>query len=282
MGVIGASCGEVPQARSARRILRSPQGKKGRIMARRITSLFAGLGLAVLLGGALAGCATDAGDPGAATDPTDGAATEIEVDGAWLEGGHAIGVITQGSSTCVPTVSDVSLGADGVVAVTLVDAGAEYVVCTRDMVPRVSLASLPEGVDATKDLTVDVTWAEASGSVTLPGIPALEPTEPNVEGTPSAGWTSVNGEFVIVTYGSSSCPEIVENTEVSGDAAVTVTFATPPADKVCTADFAPRAVLAFADGLADQPNVTLSLTGGGVADTDIPILGANYVAIPVG
>lgn len=253
-------------------------------MTRRSSSVLAGLGLALLVGGTLAGCATGtAVDPGGNGQEVPGAGSveQIDVMGAWLDGGRMIGIVTEGSSSCVPTVGEVSL--DGATLDVVLEDPAGDTPCTRDLVPRVSLVTLPEGLDPTLDLSVAVTGPGYEGTLDLPGVPGLDPSAAAPEeGTPSAGWTSENGEFIVLTYGSSSCLPIIENAAKTGGTEVTVTFAEPPADQVCTMDFAPRGTLAFADGLADQPNVTLKLTGGGETEAAVPILGANYVEIPLG
>ena len=72
-------------------------------MTRRITTASALLLLGAL---ALSGCAST---PGASSSPTPTASAtgeEIEVDAAWLDGGSMIGLVTQGSSTCVPAAGE--------------------------------------------------------------------------------------------------------------------------------------------------------------------------------
>ena len=67
---------------------------------------------------------------------------------------------------------------------------------------------------------------------------------------------------------------VVESSEVTGEAEVTVTFQDPPADQVCTADMAPRTNFAFADGLSGVEDVQLVLTGDSF-DQTIAIYGAS-------
>lgn len=253
-------------------------------MVRPIRSALAGLGLAVLAAGTLVGCATGtAVDPGSNGQevPGAGTTTEIDIDAAWLDGGRMIGIITEGSSTCVPTVQDVALEANGALAVVFGEA-AEDQACTRDMVPRVSVVELPAGVDPTKDLEISVTGEGYYGDTELDGVPGLDPAAGGGEYLPSAGWTDENGEFVVLTWGSSTCPEMVQDVAVTGADAITLTFAAQPADRACTMDMKPRALMAFADGLSDQPNVVLTLTGPDFPEAKTVILGENFVDIPLG
>lgn len=240
--------------------------------------------LAVIATVALTGCMT-----GTAVDPDsngqelpgESGVTEVDVDAAWLDGGRMIGVVTQGSSSCAPLAQDVALEADGTLAVVLDDTQGDQA-CTRDMAPRVTLVTLPDGVDPQRDLTVVVTGEGYVGDTDLDGVPGLDPAVGVDEYAPSAGWTDEDGEFIILTWGSSSCPDVIESSEVTGEDAVTVTFATAPADQVCTMDMGPRALLAFADGLDDDANAALTLVSGDGAETTLRILGENWVDIPVG
>lgn len=226
-------------------------------MTRRITTASALLLLGAL---ALSGCAST---PGASSSPTPTAPAtgeEIEVDAAWLDGGSMIGLVTQGSSTCVPAAGEVTLEADGTLSVVLeeVDPGRP---CTRDYVSRVTLVGLPEGVDPTKELEIRVTGAGLHGDTDLDGVPALAHAEVP-EYSPTAGWVD-DDEIVVLTWGSSSCAPVVADVKVTDPAGVTVTFVDPPADQICTADMAPRAVVIHAPGLDDDLDVALTLAGGG-------------------
>lgn len=233
---------------------------------RRTASTLALLGAGMLL---LAGCVGTTGSmtPPAAT-PGSGnesapVSSELEVDAGWLGGGALIALVTEGSSSCVPAASDVAVQADGSIAVTLTD--PEGVPCTRDLVPRASVVALPDGVDAGQDLDIVVTYGDARGETDLDAYTggAVD------EYTPSAGWVD-DDMFAILTWGSSSCPPVVESVTVDGPAAVTVTFATPPADQVCTMDVAPRVTLVTADG-ADDDNAMVTLTGGPEFETAVTI-----------
>lgn len=252
--------------------LQHPSLSKGTIMTRSRLSLLAGLGLAVLLAGSLAACATPT--PAASPESTDAAAPEEEAELAagWLEGGRYIGLVTHGSSSCVPFAGDVTL--DGDVLTVMLDEGDDDRACTRDYVPRVSLVTVPEGVDPAADLTLDVSGA-AEGSVALPGVTGLTAPADTDLGLPSAGWTTMEGTFVFLTYGSSGCPPMVETVEATGDAEVTVTFVEPEANRACTMDFAPQPNLAWVEGLSATSDVELVLTGDSHDDVRIPIYGSN-------
>ncbi|MCR2764944.1 hypothetical protein NQ152_15660 [Microbacterium sp. zg.B48] len=230
------------------------------------------LPVAVLLTGlALAGCAAPvAGAP--SSSPAAGGGEEQEIDAAWLDDGRMIGLVTQGSSGCVPTAEDATL--DGsVLTVTLVGPDADTA-CTADYGPRVSLVVLPAGVDPTQDLEIRVTGDGWRGDTDLDGVPGLT-AGGTTDYAPSAGWTDADGQFVILTWGSSTCAPMVETVTLSGPSEVTVLFATPPTDQVCTMDLAPRAVLAVAEGLADDAETFAVLTGAEFDNVRIPIVGEH-------
>ena len=73
------------------------------------------------------------------------------MDAAWLDDGRIIGLVTTGSSTCVPAADEAMLEDDGTLSVTLVEPEADTA-CTTDLVPRVTLVEVPEGVDPAEDL----------------------------------------------------------------------------------------------------------------------------------
>lgn len=231
-------------------------------MSRRLLASLALVATATL---ALAGCATTSDAP---------AGQQADVDAAWLDEGRMIAIVTVGSSSCVPTVESAEINSDGALAVELAGPDANTA-CTADLVPRASLVGVPEGVDPSQDLEVWVTSEGFYGEVLLAGVPGL--STPSGEGTdyePSAGWTQSQGQFVILTWGSSSCVPVVETSEVTGEAEVSVTFAEPPADQACTMDMAPRTAFGFADGLSGVEDVALVLSGDNV-DATTTILGVS-------
>ena len=231
-------------------------------MKRRIlASVVLGSAAALRLTGCLSGSDAPAGQ-------------ETDVEAAWLDDGRIIAVVTSGSSTCVPTAESAEINSDGALAVELVEPDADTA-CTRDLVPRATLVTVPNGVDPSQDLEIWVT-SEAGyyGDVTLAGASGLAGPGGETDYEPTAGWTQQQGQFVILTWGSSGCVPVVESSEVTGEAEVTVTFQDPPADQVCTADMAPRTNFAFADGLSGVEDVQLVLTGDSF-DQTITIYGAS-------
>ena len=238
--------------------------------ARRLLALPLAL---VLAGGALAGCATPVASAPSAS-PSTGDSTDAEVDAAWLDDGRIIGIVTMGSSTCVPAADEATLQADGSLAVTLVELDAETA-CTADMAPRVTLVEVPEGVDPSEDLAITVEGDGYSASTDLEGAEGLAGGG-MTDYLPSAGWTETEGQFVLLTWGSSSCAPVISEVAASGPAEVTVTFETPPADQVCTMDMAPRATVAYVEGLEEDSDVSLVLAGSPEFDNvRIPIYGEN-------
>ncbi|MBD7958389.1 hypothetical protein H9651_12125 [Microbacterium sp. Sa4CUA7] len=230
----------------------------------RLTSVLAGAGLAVLLAGGLTACATaDPATPASPGTAASGGVADIDVDAAWLDGGRMIALVTQGSSSCVPTADAATLTSAGVLEVTLVDPAGDTA-CTADMSPRVTPVGLPEGVDPSQDLEIEVIGDGYRADTDLDGIPGLAAPSGQTDYAPSAGWVD-DDAFVVLTWGSSSCAPIVESVEATAADAVTVTFAEPAADRMCTMDLAPRATLVYLDGGVDVDDapVTLTLTGGG-------------------
>lgn len=233
---------------------------------------FLALPIAVVLAGAvLAGCAPQPRSaPSASAD--DDAGARADMDAAWLDHGRIIGLVTKGSSGCVPAADEATLQADGSLAVTLVGPDADTV-CTADVALRVTLVDVPAEVDPAEDLAITVRGEGYAGSVELKGVVALA-GDGMADYVPSAGWTRADGRFVLLTWGSSSCAPVIADVVASGPTEVTVTFETPPADRVCTMDMAPRATLVFVEGLDQDSDVELVLTGTPELDgVRIPIYG---------
>ena len=201
------------------------------------------------------------------------AGQQVDVEAAWLDDGRVIAVVTSGSSSCVPTAESAEINSDGALAVELVEPDADTA-CTRDLVPRATLVTVPDGVDPSQDLEIWVTGDGYYGDVTLAGVSGLSGPGGTTDYEPSAGWTQQQGQFVILTWGSSGCVPVVETSEVTGEAEVTVAFQEPPADQACTADMAPRTNFAFADGLSGGEDVQLTLSGDSF-DTTIAIYGTS-------
>lgn len=202
------------------------------------------------------------------------AGQETDVNAAWLDDGRIIAIVTSGSSTCVPTAESAEINSDGALAVELAEPDADTA-CTADLAPRATLVAVPDGVDPSQDLEIWVTSdAGYYGDVTLAGVAGLAGPGGSTDYEPTAGWTQQQGQFVILTWGSSGCVPVVESSEVSGEAEVTLTFQDPPANQACTMDMAPRTNFAFADGLSGIEDVQLVLTGDSF-DTTISIYGTS-------
>lgn len=224
-----------------------------------------GLFAAALL---VAGCTAGPGSETPTSSPVPSAGEvddQNDVEAALLDDGRMFAVITIGSSTCVPLVDEVT--AEGqTVTVTLVDPD-ESTPCTKDLAPRASLGTLPDGVDPKSDITLSVTYGDITDDVDLDGDPAATGTPgTTTEFLPSAGWFD-DGGLVLLTWGSSTCLPVVESLEGSGNAG-TATFATDE-NQVCTMDMVPRAtMLAFGDDVVDDDApFTLTLVGGGLDGT---------------
>lgn len=239
-------------------------------MTVRTRSLVAGFGLALLAAGVLTACATPAGS-GSNSTPSSSSSTgdDAEISAAWLDGGSMIGLVTFGSSTCVPTAGEPSYS-NGVLEVELSPA-EDDAACTRDYVPVVTLVAVPEDVDPSKELEIKVTGS-VTGDTDLDGVAEFPTVE---EFMPSAGWTGEDDQIVILTWGSSTCAPVVESAMATGASEVTVTFATPPADQVCTMDMAARGTVAVVQDIEESSGAVAILTGAGFENVSVPIVGSD-------
>lgn len=232
-------------------------------LGRRIVAV-AALGAALL---AAAGCATGSPSSGSSASPdaTD-ASTAMQADAAWLDDGRLLGVVTWGSSTCVP-IADEATASGQAVSVTLTDPDGDQP-CTADLAPRASVTGVPAGVDPHEDVALTVSYLDTTATVDLDGDDDLAgtPGDPT-DYAASAGWFDDERGIVLLTWGSSTCPPMIEGVEES-DEAITVTFTTN--DGPCTMDMSPRAtVIQVADGGDDR---VLVLVGDNL-DATIPIAG---------
>ncbi|MFS0853005.1 hypothetical protein [Microbacterium sp. 179-I 3D4 NHS] len=196
--------------------------------------------------------------------PGDGSADlDGDMEGALLDDGRMFAIVTFGSSTCVPQVDTVT--ADGqTVDVTLVDVEGDQA-CTADMAPRATVGALPEGVDPSQDITLQVVYGDFIDDIDLTGGSFAGVPGQQTEYLPSAGWYDDRG-LVLLTWGSSGCPPVIESIEGEGSAG-TVTFETDD-EKVCTLDMAPRATVIDFDGeVSDDEEFVLTLVGGGLDGT---------------
>ena len=201
----------------------------------------------------------------------------LETTAAWLDSGRLIAVTTLGSSTCVPVADAAQRQPDGSVRVELSDpaaAGGSARPCTADLVPRVSLVGFPDGVDPAQDLQVEVVYGNAAGTAAIAGAPGLAGPGSAPDYAPSASWMGQSGGLVFLTWGSSSCAPVVQDVAATAPAEVTVTFATPAADRVCTLDMAPRAGLVADPGVETRAGAQLVLSGDTFDAVRVPIVGS--------
>ncbi len=70
-----------------------------------------------------------------------------------------------------------------------------------------------------------------------PGVPSGIAIEPFTEG-PVAAWGESGETFLIVTWGSSSCPAVANSVTADGEDRISMVFKTSGGE-VCTADMAP-------------------------------------------
>lgn len=235
----------------------------------RVVAALTALAAALLIAGCTSTPGADAPTSAPSTSPGASGDDDFDdVEATLLDDGRMFAVVTWGSSTCVPQVDQVS--AEGqTVSVTLVEPAAEgdgEKACTADMAARASVGAIPEGVDPTQEITLQVTYGDVVDDVDLDGDASFTGTPgSSTEYTPSAGWFD-DGSLVLLTWGSSSCAPVVENLEGSG-ASGTATFVTDDT-QVCTMDMAPRAtLLEFGDDAVDDDGFVLTLVGGGLDGT---------------
>ena len=233
-------------------------------------ALLAALSASALL---FSGCASAVGPASGGTPAA--SAVPLQVEAGWLDGGRQIALVTWGSSGCVPQASDASVQVDGTIAVTLDDGPADRA-CTSDFAPRVTLVPVPEGVDPAKDLALVVTGGQGErGETDLAGAAGLV-AGGTTDYAPSAG--RIDDELIaLLTWGSSSCAPTVESVTAAAPSTVAVTFAALAADKACTMDMAPRALLVSVGGLDVSGGVTTVTLSGGDAQfataVSVPVIG---------
>jgi hypothetical protein len=68
---------------------------------RRGRALLGALGIVAILSAVLTACAAPSEDTAPTEDPAQ--TLDTDLDAAWLDGGRTVGLVTQGSSTCVPS-----------------------------------------------------------------------------------------------------------------------------------------------------------------------------------
>ena len=236
-------------------------------------SSLAGLGALAIAAVLLTACASSGPNTPATTEPTEEAITpDPDLGAAWLDGGRLVGLVTLGSSTCIPQAEAAEL-VDGVLEVTLVEP-AEDEACTADLVPRVTLVDVPDDVDPAQVLPISVSRENYFGEVDLPGVAGLT-GEGETDNLPSAGWSTVQGQFIVLTWGSSTCVPVISDVAATGPAQVTVNYDDVPENQVCTMDMVSRAQVTAVNGLTGVADVQAVLTGGEFDNVAIPIYGVS-------
>ena len=243
-------------------------------MAQRNRILLTCLGALAVTSLALAGCATPAASaPSVSASAGQAIEADPDLGAAWLDSGRMVGLVTLGSSTCVPRVADEAQYTDDVLHVELAAPEADKP-CTSDLVPRVTLVDVPKDVDPEDNLQIEVTGDDYFGQIELEGVPGLDPSgETDFE--PSAGWATAEGQFVILTWGSSTCVPVIADVAATGPAEVTVTYEAAPTDQVCTMDMVARGAVTAVNDLEDDSDVIAILTKGGFLGLKVPIYGTN-------
>ena len=188
-------------------------------------------------------CAGSAGRPRSGDDdrrPRTTIAPDPDLGAAWLDGGRMIGLVTLGQLDLRPrSPKRPTLDGDGVLDVDARRRPRPTSACTTDLVPRVTLVGRARGRRpraGPRDRGDRAT--SYIGEIELDGVAGLAGGG-ETDYLPSAGWADVEGQFVILTWGSSSCVPVIEDVAATGPAEVTVTYETPPDDQVCTMDMAP-------------------------------------------
>ncbi len=229
----------------------------------RVIALFGG---ALIVAAALTGCAGGAAGPFPPA-PTATEEAPVEAAAAWLDGGGMIGLLLPGSSSCIPYADDVAY-ADGVLSVSVSEPDGA---CTRDLVLRGVPVPVPAGADTAADLRIAVSGPGYTAETDLPGVAGLVPGTGLEGGEPSAGWAASDA-FVLLTWGSSSCPPQIDEARVTAAGAVTVTLVAPAPDQICTADMAPRVTPVAVSG-AEPGTAYEAVIVGADGDARIPIAG---------
>lgn len=235
-------------------------------MTTRLLLSIAGLALVPLT---LAACSS-------ATPGTDTAPSTPDISAGWLDDGRMVGIVTWGSSSCVPIAEEISYEA-GALTVELVDPKEQP--CTADYAPRTTLVGVDDGFDPSTDLAITVTGMYA-GSAALSAMPTPASSDAGggtgvTDYQPSAGWFAPDG-FSLLTWGSSTCPPELESAEATGAEEVAITFVTPPAERVCTMDMAPRVLTITLDATAlGAGEVEAVLNGDEYRGVRVPILGSR-------
>lgn len=224
---------------------------------RALTSAAALAAVALLTAGCTAApgasAPTSSAEPsGTSAPPTPGGVDEVEA--AWLDGGRSFALVTWGSSSCAPVLGDVAASGQ---SIRVTFAASAEKACTDDLAPRALMVPVPDGVDVTADVEIEVVHGERTDTVDLDG--RAEAPQGPTEYEPSAGW--FDDGIVLLTWGSSSCVPVVNDVQTT-DAGATVTFA--EIDGVCTMDMAARLTPIMLSQLDDDQAFELTLVGAGL------------------
>jgi len=238
-------------------------------LARGIRSALALFALAVLSAGCASapGSTAPSGPDASDAPPAQRQPERDDLGAAWLDDGRAIAVITWGSSTPTCRPAQVETDAEGQeISVTMHDHPDASKGCDSDLTPRADLIMVPEGVDATKDVTLKIAHEDHSGTVILPALASAALSTGAQD--PSAGWFADDG-IVLLSWGSSSCRPHVEKVTMT-DAGATVALASSTG--MCTMDMAPRVTpILLPEAVDRDADFELTLVGG--PDATIPVLG---------
>ena len=85
----------------------------------------------------------------------------------------------------------------------------------------------------------------------------------------------MQGQFVILTWGSSTCVPVIADVAATGPAEVTVTYEAEPENQVCTMDMVSRGAVTAVNYLEEDSDVVAILTKGGFLGLKVPIYGTN-------
>lgn len=110
-------------------------------------------------------------------------------------------------------------------------------------------------------------WAgvELAPGVVVRGLPdGVEGTQDSPAG---AAWSPAERLLYVITYGSSSCPTTTHPEAAVDGGTVVVTLVPPPADAICTMDYAPTtSVVGVPDGADSGEAVTVQLGDAGTVE----------------
>lgn len=223
-----------------------------------MTLKFGSIAAALLLSATfvLTGCAAEPAKSVDVTTPPSSEPTEAQSEAVWLDEGRFIGLVTWGSSSCVPFVGEVAAsGQDITVELSDTIEGQEARPCTADFAPRASVIGVPEGVDPSKDTTIKVNYFEQQLTVSLKGAAGLTgtPGQPT-DYLPSAAWMTDGTGIVLLTWGSSTCQPLVSSIDLV-DGEIVASFA--PQEGMCTMDLVPRTTILGVPGNHDATQLKL-------------------------